>query len=123
MRLPDIVAESLSDVRDERRLERAGRDNDLVGGDRPAVDFKDEPTFLGSKSAHVAIQLNREFERLGVALQIGDDLIARRIAAPGGRDGIAALEDDEAMALPDEVISHCQAGLAATNDCDLEMLA
>jgi hypothetical protein len=122
MGLPDLKGEVLGKLGHERRLERAGRDDDLVGDDRPPVELENEESVFLRKLAHVAAELDGKFEGLGVALEIGDHLVARRITvrlarqgqgrqravaagreerqrvpalAPSRRDPIASLEDDE----------------------------
>src|SRR5207247_8502678 len=68
MGLPDLRGEVLGKLGHERRLEGAGRDHNLVGNDRPAVDLEDEVIALPRNLPYLAVQLDRELERLCVAL-------------------------------------------------------
>ena len=70
----------------ERCLERPGRDHDLVGGDRPAADLEDEAPALVGKPARLAVELDGKLEGLRIALQVGDHLVARRIAIRVARE-------------------------------------
>ena len=80
VRLEDVRLESARHFRDERFLERAGGDNHLLGDDPPAVDLQHEPPVLSSEPPHRAVQLDRQFERVRVLLQICDHLVAVGVA-------------------------------------------
>ncbi len=144
--LPDVRSEVLGDLGDVRRLEWACRDDDLVGRDRPPVGVEDEAPVLAGELEHVAVELDRELEGFRIAFEIGDHVVACRIAvllagegklrkaavaagreerqrvpalAPRGGDGVGALEDDEAHTLTCEVVAHRQARLTRADDDDL----
>jgi hypothetical protein len=80
MGLEDLRPQLVGQFRHVRSLKRAGGDDDLVGGDRSTVHLEDVPAVLGCESPDGAVQRNRELKRLRVLLQIGDHLVAIRIA-------------------------------------------
>jgi hypothetical protein len=98
----------------------------------------------------LAVQLDRQLEGLGVALEVGDHLIPGRVTVgitgkgkarqgavapgreerqrlpalvPGGADRIGALEDQETTSLADEEVPHGKAGLAGADDGDFHVVA
>ena len=148
--LPDVGVEVLGELGDERGLEWARRDDDLVGRDRPPVDLEDEALVLAGKPAHVAVELDRELEGLRVALEVLDHLVAGWVAvrvtrerqagqsavaarreerqrvpalSPRRGDGVTPLEDDEAASLPGQVVAHREPRLACADDHDLSVTA
>ena len=143
VRLEDLAREVLRQPWDVRRLERTGRDYDLIGRSRPSVDVQREAFLLGSKLMNLAVQLHWEVERFGVALEVVDHLIARRIPlrvagegkprqaavpprgeerqgvpafSPGGPDRIGSFENDERNSLLPEGIAHRKTRLARADD-------
>ena len=80
MRLEDLGREISGDGRDVRRLERAGRNDDLVGLEAPVVEGENEPALLGRQPSDGAVQLNGQAERGRVLLEVGDDVVARRVS-------------------------------------------
>jgi len=143
VRLRNIVAQLLGELRHVRRLEGARRDNDLVRGERPSIDLEAEtPVIALFEFLDLAVQLNRQLEGLGVGLEVGDHLIPGRVAIriarerearqravppgreeserlpalpPGGADRIGALEDHESTAVPCEEIADGQARLPSAD--------
>jgi hypothetical protein len=126
VRLPDLGVELARQPGGVRRLERTRRDHNLVGGDGPPVELEDEAPSLVGQPAHFAVELDGKLEGLRMALQVGDHLVARRVAirvaregkawqravaarrkesqrvpalAPGRRNRIASLEDGEPQPL------------------------
>src|SRR5687768_13314803 len=94
MRLPYLEVKLLRKRRHERCLERPGGDHDLVGSDPSPVDVEDEAVVLTRKSPHVAVELDRKLERLGVLLEVGDHLVADGVVvrvAWEGKPGQAAV--------------------------------
>jgi hypothetical protein len=146
VQLRDIRPETVGNLRHERLLEGAGGDDDLVGPDRLPVDLEGEPAVLGCQPPDRAVQLDRELERLRVALQVGDHLvtdgIALRIAgkrqawkaavaarreqrqripavAPSGTDRIGRVHDHEPSTLLLEEVPDRESGLTRSNHHDL----
>ena len=67
VRLEDIALELLDELRHVRRLERPGRDHDLVGGDRPSIELEAEaPVVAAVELLDPAVQLDLQLEGLGV---------------------------------------------------------
>ena len=146
MCLPDLRIEVLGELGDVRRLEWPRSDHDLVGTDRPPVDVEDEAPILARKPAHVAVELDRELERLRVALEVDDHIVPRRVAvrvagerqagqravtprrkerqrlpalSPRRCHGITPLENDEPAPLAGQVVAHREPRLACSDDDDL----
>ncbi len=87
VRLEDIVRELLGELRHVRRLEGPGRDHDLVGGGRPPVHLESEAPVDALLELHdLAVQLDRQVEGLGVALEVGNHLVSGRIAIGVARE-------------------------------------
>ena len=80
VRLEDVRLESARQSGNERFLEWAGGDDDLLGGDPPAVDLQREPPVLSGEPPQRAIQLDRQLERLRIPLQIRDHLVTVGVA-------------------------------------------
>ena len=126
------------------RLERARGDDDLVGAVRPAVEPDDVALALAAQLADAAAQLHRKVA--GVVGEIGDHLVARRVAVGLARERLAGeavvarrreepqrvpalpprrggcvgcLENGEAAAVSREVVADRKTGLAAADDDDL----
>ena len=88
MCLEDIVGEPFGQLRHIRRLEGAGRDHDLVGGDRPSLNFEAEgPIVAEVEPLDLAVELDRELEGRGVALEVRDHLVPGRVAVRVARNG------------------------------------
>src|SRR5438270_146917 len=69
VRLEDIAAEPLGQLRYIGRLEGAGRDHNLLGADRPSVNFEaEQPVGASVELFYLAVQFDPE--RLGVALEV-----------------------------------------------------
>ena len=108
------------------------------------------PVVASVELLDVAVQLDRQLERLGVPLEVGDHLVARRVAvrvarkrkprkravaagreerqripalAPGRRDLAGALEDHEAAALAAEEVADRQPRLTSADDRDFHIIA
>ena len=75
------------ELRDERHLKWPGRDHDLIGRDRPAVQLKEKAPLFGAESPRPAVELDRKVERLRVLLQIRNHLIAGWVALRIARKG------------------------------------
>src|SRR5581483_4218525 len=80
VRLPDLGAEVLGKGRNAWLLERAGGNNDLVGGDARPIEVEDEAPVVAGKTAHIAIELDRELEHLRIAFEVLDHLVPTRVA-------------------------------------------
>jgi hypothetical protein len=149
MPLEDIGCEPVGELRHVWRLEGAGRDHDLVGLEPRVLESDDEPSLRRRERAHRAVELDRKLEGRRVLLQVGDHLVARRVAVrvagkgkpskggvaprreqhervpaftPRGTDGAACLEDHEATALAGEEVAHRKTGLAGSDHGDVEAL-
>jgi hypothetical protein len=60
MRLEDVAGKLLRELRDERLLKRAGRDDDLVGDDRPVVELEAEAAAIAElELLDLAVGLDR----------------------------------------------------------------
>ena len=87
VRLEDLAIKLLGELRHVRRLERPGRNHDLVGGDRLSIDLEAEaPVVAALELLDLAVELDRQLEGLGVALEIGDHLVAGRVAVGIARE-------------------------------------
>ena len=80
MGLEEIGGELLAELRHICGLERTRRDNDLVGDDRPSSESKPEAVVAPVELLDLAVQLDRQLEGLGVALEVGDHLVPSRVA-------------------------------------------
>ena len=68
------------DGRHVRYLERTGGDDDLIGLDPPIGRLDHEPSVLLASAIERAVELDRKIEGGRVLLEVGDDLVAVRIA-------------------------------------------
>ena len=92
--LEDVGGEPFGELRDEGALERTGRDNDLVRRDGPVLELETEaPIFTELELLGLAVELDRELERLGVTLEVGDHLVAGWVfvGSPGNATPESAL--------------------------------
>src|SRR5262249_29215705 len=133
-----------------RRLERAGRDDDLLGGDRPSVNLQPEgPVAALLEPRHLAVELDGQIERIPVALEVGDHLVSGRVAvriagkgkprqravtarceererlptlAPRRSDLAGTLENDETAAMATQIVAHRKPCLARADDGDLDVV-
>jgi hypothetical protein len=81
VRLEDIVGEPFGQLRHICRVERAGRDHDPVSGDRPSINLEAEaPVVAEVEPLDLAVELDRELEGLGVAVEVCDHLVPGRVA-------------------------------------------
>jgi hypothetical protein len=148
VRLEDLRGEPFGDLRHVRRLEGAGRGYDLVSGDRPSIELEAEaPVFSSFERLDLAAEVDRQLKGLGVALEIGDHLIPRRVAvripgegesrqpavaarreqgerlpalAPGRGDLSSGFENHEAAALASEEVPDRKPCLASAHDGDVK---
>ena len=146
VRLEEIRPELLGQLRYVGRLERPGRDDDLIRRYQPPVDCEAEtPVVAALELLDLAVQLHRKLVGRGIALEVGDHLVAGRVAvgvagerqawqravatrgeegqrlpalAPSGSDLAGALEDQELPSLALEEMADRQAGLSGTDDHD-----
>jgi hypothetical protein len=123
----------------------------LVGFDHASVDPDPEaPVVATLELLDLAVELDRQLEGLGIALEVGDYLVPGRVAlrvvregksrqsavaarreerqrlptlAPRGSDLGGAFEDDEATPLAPEEVPDGQARLARADDGDFNHLA
>src|SRR5215208_1656762 len=91
VRLEDSGGQVLGNLGHVRLLEGAGRDHDLVGSDRSSAgELEPEtPVPVLLELLDLAVELDRQLEGLGVALEEGDYLVPRRIAVGIAGEGKA----------------------------------
>jgi hypothetical protein len=144
VRLEHIAGQAFGELRHVRVLERAGRNDDLVGRDRSFAELDAEPPVIVSvEFLDVAVQHDWKLERGGVPFEVLDHLVSSRVAigiarecdsrkgavaprreerqrvpalAPGRGDVAVPLEDDEPAFLAAEKMADRQAGLPCADD-------
>ena len=87
--LRDARIEALGDRRHTRDLERAGGDHDLVGLVAAIVELDQVAALASADGADTAAQLDRQLEVARVVGEVGDDVVATRVAVrdPRGTPG------------------------------------
>ena len=143
-------AEVGGDRRRERHLKRPGGDHDLVGLVGAVGELDEEAAAVACPHGlHAAVELDRQLEPSRVVGEVGDDVVAARVAvgvagevepgqavvahgreqpqrvpsgSPGGGRFAGGFEDGEPAALLGEEVADGQAGLAAADDDDLAPL-
>ena len=136
--------------RRERHLKRPGGDHDLVGLVGAVGELDEETAAVACPHGlHAAVELDRQLEPLRVVGEVGDDVVAPRVAvgvawevepgqavvahgreqpqrvpaAPPRRGRLAGrFEDGEPTVLLGEVVADGQAGLTAADDDDFAPL-
>jgi hypothetical protein len=135
--------------RGARDLERTGRDDHLLGPDSALTEVEQEPIFLDGQRAHVAVGLDGQVELGRVAFEVGDHLVAGRVAVrvagesetgqpvvaprreqhqrvpplpPRGCDRVAGFQDDESAALLGQPVAGGKAGLTAAHHRHIEQV-
>ena len=149
VRLEDLVGEAVGECRHVRHLERACGHDDLIGQDPLLARLEHERVALPCQRADRARERDRQLEVRGVPLEVGDDLVARRVsvrvagegeprqrvvaarreedervpaAPPGGTDGVRGFDDHEPSALLGEKVPDGEAGLARADHDDVVAL-
>src|SRR5829696_4103396 len=142
--LDDLRVQPARDRRDHRNLERAGGDHHLIRLVRPVLELDDVAVARLADGGDAAVELDRQVAR--VLLQVGHDLVARRIVlgvagerharqavvahgreedqrvpalAPRGGRGGGGFEDREVAPLFGEQVTDREAGLASPDDDDV----
>jgi hypothetical protein len=80
--LKDVGGELRGKVGNAWRLEWTGRDDDLVGLDRPVVESEYKAVALRRQKSDGAVELDGEGECLSVVLEVAHDFVARRRVPP-----------------------------------------
>ena len=150
VQLHHLGPEAGGDRRRERHLKRPRGDDDLVGLVGAVGELDDEAAAVTCPHGlHAAVELDRQLEPSRVVGEVGDDVVAPRVAvgvawevepgqavvahgreqpqrvpaAPPRRGRLAGrFEDGEPPALLGEVVADRQAGLAAADDDDVVVL-
>src|SRR4029450_3276329 len=89
VRLEQVRREPAGERRHTRDLERTGGDDDLVGLDLPVLECNEEASAVGVQRPRRAPELDRELERRGVLLEIGDHFVASRVTVRIAGEGKA----------------------------------
>src|SRR3954465_8296207 len=144
--LHDRIVELLGEGRNPGRLERTPGDDHLIGDERAVTQLDQEALVTGAHGHDLAIELDRQLERLGVAGEVLDHLIPAgvgvRVAGERhlGQAVVASrreqlqrvpplsprrgglrrrLEDHEAPARTAQEVAEREAGLAAPDHGDV----
>ena len=80
-----LGVQAIGDLGHARELEGAGGDHDLVGLVGAIVELDEVAAIALPDGADAAAQLDRQLEVARVVGEVGDDVVAARVACPGLR--------------------------------------
>ena len=148
--LEDLRLELPGYGRHVRYLEGTCGDHDLISLDPPIGRLDHKSSVLFRQGSNATVELDRKLVGGRILLQVGDDLVAVRIAvrvtgknqarkavvatrgeedqrvpaiAPGGADRVGALEDHEPATLLREEVADRQARLAGSDHGDIKTIS